>query len=132
MMHRPRTNTMPTGIWLAFIALAVQVLVPLFIAGDFAQATTRTSPDNTIVICSALGTTRIPAPQERSHHRHGLLNGCPICTALAAGHVYAPPAPIPLPIPQTAPTVPFHAVSGLSGTSARSVGYDSRAPPAIG
>jgi hypothetical protein len=131
--HRAREKaTAPTGAWLAFLALAIQVLLPFFIANDVALASTQTDPDYTIVICSAFGAAKVPAQQEGSHHRHGLLSGCPICTALTAGQAYTPGAPLTLPLPQTEAVVFLRVAYAPRAPSIATASYNSRAPPFIG
>src|SRR5258708_1038901 len=99
--RRTRKRVTPPGAWLAFLALAIQVLAPIFIADETALASTRAHTDSTTVICSASGRTTVPVQQDGSHHNHhGLLDGCPICTALAAGQAFTPALPLPLPRPQ--------------------------------
>lgn len=128
--HRARRGAVPPGAWLAFLALAIQVLAPFFIAGDLALASTRTGTEDTIVICSALGAKAVPAPKrEGNHHRHGILNGCPICTALAAGQSVTLPEPPTLPVPQTEAIVSLHATFGPSTSRFDAAAYNSRAPP---
>jgi hypothetical protein len=118
--HRALRKT-PRGAALAFLALAMQVLLPFFVAAEIAHAN---APGEAAIICSALG----PGAHEANGttgDRHGIAASCPICTALAAGQ--APPLPLP--------TALGHSVIAVADTSARAAlipsAYRSRAPPSI-
>ena len=130
--HRATKGAAPSGTWLAFLALAMHVLVPFFVAGDFASASTRANLADTIVICTAYGTKTVPVShQGESHHRHGLLNGCPICTALAAGQSVPLSEPPVLPLPQTEAIASLRAAASSRASSFSAAYYHSRAPPSI-
>ena len=49
--HRSASQT-PRGAWLAFVAVAMQVLVPFFLMVEIARAS---EPGGATVICSSLG-----------------------------------------------------------------------------
>jgi hypothetical protein len=124
--HRALRKT-PRGAVLAFLALALQVLLPFFVAAEIAHANAH---GDAAIICSALG----PGAHEANGttgDRHGIAASCPICTALAAGQGFAPPPAPPLPLP----TALGHSVVAVADTSARAAlipsAYRSRAPPSI-
>ncbi|HLI20722.1 MAG TPA: DUF2946 family protein [Stellaceae bacterium] len=127
LQQRQHHRKNPRGTLLAFIAVALQAMLPFFIAVELVRATNPAFAD-TIPICSSLGAT--------AHHNNGAASdqkggSCPICAAVAAAQSFtAPPAPaVPLPtvfirlVPTStdAPCLGFGALSP----------YQSRAPPAI-
>jgi len=115
----------PRGAWLAFFALAMQVLVPFFMAVEIAHAEV---PGGAAVICSALGHQ---TNQSGNATDHGLAEHCSICTTLAAAHAFTPPAAPPLPLPvavgQSGLTIIEVAQAALLVASP----YQSRGPPSI-
>ena len=112
------------GLSLAWLALAVQVLLPFLLAVDIARADAAGSLD--VPICSAS-----PA----IHHAPGQPNqqspveGCPICAAVAVGQTFTAPLAIPLPLPQGRVQLAL----GQDASSAAAIllvtAYRSRAPP---
>ncbi len=122
--HRSQTRP-PRGAWLAFLAVALQVLVPFFLMAQIARAD---EPGGAAVICSALGHT-----QQGSNNAadHGLADHCSICTTLAAAQALAPPAAPPLPLPATI----GRSILAIADVSAPALlihsPYQSRGPPSI-
>jgi hypothetical protein len=116
----------PRGAWLAFLALAMQVLVPFFMAVEIARAD---GPGAAAVICSAL---------EHSTHQgsgntgdQGLGDHCSICTTLAAAHAFAPPGGPPLPLPLSVGRTFLAASDTPQATLLVTSSYQSQGPPSI-
>jgi DUF2946 family protein len=117
----------PRGTLLAFLALAIQAMLPFFLAVEIARAANPAFAD-TVVICSALG-----------HHdsngttgdHHSIADGCPICTALAAGHGFTAPPTTPLPLPVACEGIALSAPNASAAALLATSSYQSRAPPAI-
>lgn len=122
--HRA-AQTRPRGAWLAFLAAAMQVFVPFFMAVEIARAEV---PGAAAVICSALGHD---THQSGNAKDHGLADHCSICTTLAAAQAFAPPAAPPLPLPTSIGHSDLTA-SDIAQTAllVRSP-YQSRGPPSI-
>src|SRR5690242_6820414 len=117
----------PRGAWLAFLAVAMQVLVPFFLMVEIARAN---EPGGAAVICSSLG--HDTHEEGGNSADHGLAaHCCSICTALSAAQGFAAPAALPLPllagIGERAFTAADVAQAALLATSS----YRSRGPPAI-
>src|SRR5690348_10411472 len=129
--HRRRPRTARSGAALAFLALAVQVLLPFLVAFDIALASRPAEAASASVICSVGFTETHTAPSSnRDTSHHGLSDNCPICTALAAGHAFTAASPVLLPLPRDAFVFAPDQVA-LQGTpAATAAAYDSRAPPA--
>ena len=125
-LRRHRKN--PRGTLLAFIAVAIQAMLPFFVAVAMVRASNPAFADS-IPICSSLG----PAGQHDSgtagDHRGG--GACPICAAVAAAQSFtAPPAPlVPLPVSCARIALPSTDTPRLSFKSASP--YQSRGPPTI-
>ena len=122
--HRAQTRAL-RGAWLAFLALAMQVLVPFFLMVEIARADT---PDGVAVICSALGHN---TQQNGSTSDHGLVDHCSICTTLAAAQAYAPPAAPPLPMPASISRSDLSAADSAQAALLVTSSYQSRGPPSI-
>jgi hypothetical protein len=123
----PQTRP-PRGAWLAFLALAIQVLLPFFLAVEIARAN---EPGSTVVICSALGAGAHHESNPSGSDRHGSIGSCPICTALAAGHGFtAPPAP-PQPLPVVGASVDLAATDAALVAPVAISFYQSRGPPSV-
>jgi hypothetical protein len=124
--HRSLRKT-PRGAVLAFLALAMQALLPFFVAAEIAHAN---APGEAAIICSALG----PGAHEAkgtTGDRHGIAASCPICTALAAGQGFVPAPPPPLPLP-AAVGRSLSAAADISPRAARiPSAYQSRGPPPV-
>jgi hypothetical protein len=117
----------PRGTLLAFLALAIQAMLPFFLAVEIARAANPAYAD-TVVICSALG--HHDSNGTTGDHR-GMADGCPICSALAASHAFTAPPATPLPLPVAcggvARATPDTATAAFFAASS----YQSRAPPII-
>lgn len=117
----------PRGTLLAFIAVAIQAMLPFFLAVEIARASNPAFGDS-IPICSSLGPAGHQTSGTAGDHQGGT---CPICAAVAAAQGFtAPPVP-PLPLPVAC----GHVVSATTDTPRLSFDaaspYQSRAPPAI-
>lgn len=117
----------PRGTLLAFLAVAIQAMLPFFLAVELVRASNPAFAD-TIPICSSLG----PA----AHHDDGAADDhqggrCPICAAVAAAQSFtSPPAPlVPLRIACVRIALPTTDIPRLSFDALPA--YQSRAPPAI-
>ncbi len=125
---RTRIGTVPAGIGMAFLAVAIQVLLPFLVAYEIALMASPAYAGTVTFICSASGThSQVPDGSNQSHH--GLSDGCPLCTAMAAGQAFTTPSPVALPLPRvvegdivTAPIAPRIAPIVAAP-------YQSRAPP---
>ena len=115
---------LPRGASLAFLAWVIQVLVPFFLMVEIAHAE---GPDGVAVICSALGHT----PQNGKASDRGLADHCPICTALATAHGFAPPAAPPLPLPVSIGHSDLSAAEFAQTSLLVTSSYQSRGPPSI-
>ena len=127
-VRRRHERKPPRGALLAWLAVAIQALLPFFIAVEIARASNPAYAD-TVVICSALG-----GPQHQSGtggDHHGVADGCPICTALAATHGGTAPLAAPLPLPGISSRVALTAHETSRLAFHLTAAYRSRAPPAI-
>jgi hypothetical protein len=122
--NRPQRKV-PRGALLAFLAVAMQVLVPFFLMVEIARADT---PDGVAVICSALGHN---TQQNGNTSDHGLADHCSICTTLAAAQAYAPPAAPPLPMPASISHSDLSAADSAQAALLVTSSYQSRGPPSI-
>jgi hypothetical protein len=122
--NRPQRKA-PRGALLAFLAVAMQVLVPFFLMVEIAHADT---PDGVAVICSALGHN---TQQNGNTSDHGLADHCSICTTLAAAQAYAPPAAPPLPMPASISHSDLSAADSAQAALLVTSSYQSRGPPSI-
>jgi hypothetical protein len=122
--NRPQRKA-PRGALLAFLAVAMQVLVPFFLMVEIARADT---PDGVAVICSALGHN---TQQNGNTSDHGLADHCSICTTLAAAQAYAPPAAPPLPMPASISHSDLSAADSAQAALLVTSSYQSRGPPSI-
>lgn len=118
----------PAGAWLAFLAIAIQVLLPFLVAYEIALAGSPAYADTLASICSASHPQpQIPDGSGQSHH--GPSGSCPICTAMAAAQAFTAPLPLVLPVPGAAGNdIPLAAVAWRPGSIAAAP-YQSRAPP---
>jgi len=122
--HRAQTPA-PRGAWLAFLALAMQVLVPFFMAVEIARAEV---PGAAAVICSALGHE---THEGNGDADHGLGDHCSICTTLAAAQGFAPPSAPPLPPPATVDRTILAAADIPQAALLVTLSYRSRGPPSV-
>lgn len=128
--HRSGVSTrQPAGAWLAFLAIAVQILLPFLVAYEIGLAG-RPADAATISICHTPAATA-PEQGSGSPTHHGLGDGCPICVALAAGQAFTAAAPVVLPVPQaTVLTLPLD-MQVLGAAAFAGASYNPRAPPTI-
>ncbi|HEY1503676.1 MAG TPA: DUF2946 domain-containing protein [Stellaceae bacterium] len=124
--HRLPPTRPPRGVWLAFFAVTLQVLLPFFLALQIAHAE---EPGSAAVICSALGhdTHQGSSPADQGQ----IDQCCSICTTLEAAQGFAPPMTLPLAMPAeigrnvlAASNVAWRALLIASP-------YQSRGPPSI-
>ncbi|HWE74574.1 MAG TPA: DUF2946 family protein [Stellaceae bacterium] len=123
--YRPAKTRPPRGAFLAFFAVAMQVLVPFFLMIAIARADT---PDGVAVICSALGHQTDPNGNTSDH---GLADHCSICTSLAAAQAFAPPAVPPLPLPASVGRSDLSAADVAQAALLVTASYQSRGPPSV-
>ena len=116
----------PRGAWLAFLALAMQVLVPFFMAVEIARAEV---PGGAAVICSALGHETHQGNGDAADH--GLADHCSICATLAAAQGFAPPGAPPLPLPATVDRTILVAADIPQAALLVTLSYQSRGPPSV-
>jgi hypothetical protein len=129
--QRRRPTTARSGAALAFLALAVQVLLPFLVAFDIAFASRSAEAEPIGIICSAgLADTHNSPSSNRATHHHGLSDNCPICAALAAGQAFTAASPILLPLPQGAFGFAGDRMAVQPTPAVTASAYDSRAPPA--
>ncbi len=130
--HRASRRAAPQGTWLAFLALAIQALLPFLLAYEIALGTTPAHAAGTTAICAASGSTTTPFSHQADHSsHHGLADGCPICLALAAGQAFTAISPVALPLPQTAAVTLSLAAQAPRALGGFSASYNPRAPPSI-
>jgi Protein of unknown function (DUF2946) len=120
----------PRGAWLAFLALAVQVLLPFLVAYDIALLSSPAYAGVT-VICSADGTHGTTpaqsAPDQQGHHV-----ACPLCTAMAAGQAFTAITPVAMPLPQPGRGVKIEAGAMRPSAAVTAAFYHPRGPPSFG
>lgn len=126
-LHRASRRAAPPGAWLAFLALAVQVLLPFLVAYEIALASSPAYAESDTFICSASGTHSVP----NEHTRHGLSQHCSICMALAASQGFTAAMPVALPLPRGAGRVELYVVSTPRASALAAASYNSRAPPTV-
>jgi len=120
----PQTRP-PRGVWLAFLALVIQVLLPFFLAVEIARAANPADPGG-IPICSSLG-----------HHDAGSASdqpssgSCPVCAAVAAGQSFTAAAPLAVPMPRFCGRADLSVARLRGATFLVSSPYQSRGPPSI-
>jgi hypothetical protein len=125
--RRHASGRRPRGAWLAFLALAMQVLVPFFLMGEVARAN---EPVRGAVICSVLGHNTHESGSNTTD-RGLAAHCCSICNALAAAQGFAPPAAPPLPLPRSIGPVTLVPVDVTPSVLVVTSPYQSRAPPSI-
>jgi Protein of unknown function (DUF2946) len=130
--RRKKAAPPPPGAWLAFLAIATQVLLPFLVAFEISLASSPAYADRTTFICSAsrLASPATPARNGRVTH-HGLSDGCPICTALAAGQAFTATSPVILPLPKAVATPAPERAHHFRAPAIAAASYLSRAPPSI-
>lgn len=127
LWQRQHHRKNPRGTLLAFFAVAMQAMLPFFVAVAMVRAANPAFAD-TIPICSSLGTA--------GHHDSGNAgdqgtSGCPICAAVAAGQSFTAPPVIAAPIPVACDRIVLSMVDAPQVIFAAASPYHSRGPPAI-
>lgn len=127
-LHRARQQLAPPGAWLAFLALAVQVLLPFVVAYDIALMSSPAYAGIT-AICSAGATHSVPAQgaPDQSHHAT-----CPLCTAMAAGQAFTAATPVFVPVPQPGKGLKIEAAPLHRDAAVTAASYQPRGPPSFG
>lgn len=115
------------GAWLAFLAVAVQMLLPFLVAYEIALAGSPAYADD-FPICHAAESSNT-APGSAGNHANP--DSCPICAALAVGQAFTTPPPIAAPLPQTLRHVEFDISVPVQRIALACTPYQSRAPPAL-
>lgn len=128
--HDRKRKALPQGFALAFLAVAIQLLLPFLVAFEIAAASTPAYAETT-TICLAAGSTALAAHPGGETTHHGLAEGCPICIALAAGQAFITPAPIAAPLPRVFRRVFFVSQLVSATTPLINASYNPRAPPSI-
>ena len=124
--QRRTKRAAPQGAWLAFLAVAIQILLPFLVAYEITLASTPARAEGTAVICSSA-----PASPQSDHAAHHGVAGhpCPICLASAASQAFTAAPPVALPLPRGAAIV-FHVAAPETRTGRSfAAPYQSRAPP---
>jgi hypothetical protein len=125
--HRVTRKRAPPGAPLAFLALALQVLIPFLVAYEISVLSSPAYAGDAI-ICSAAhaGSSHRSAPD---HTDHG---ACPLCVTLAAAQAFTNAAPVPLPVPRQVESITLQAGPARLVTTLAAAPYNPRAPPALG
>ena len=131
-LDRARNIQGRPGFWLAALAATVQVLLPFFVAAAIAQLNNPVFASLTFICAAYRGETSPPANRDQSNTHHGLVGGCPLCTALAAGQACTTAASTPLPTPAAAVAIAIEAAVISVPIFLAAASYRSRAPPVIG
>jgi hypothetical protein len=112
------------------LALALQVLLPFFVAYEIGVLSNPAYAETTI-ICSASGSHAVPIQQsgadQPDHAGH-----CSLCIALAAAHAFTAAAPGTLPLPYRVARITLQAAVSPHTFALLAASYRSRAPPFIG
>ena len=123
-MSLRRHRSPPRGMMLAFMALAIQALIPFFLAVEIARAANPIDAGN-IPLCSSV------AHHDGTTGDHPSNGSCPICAAVAAGYTFAAPQPLAVPLPRRCDSVALSVASLRGSSSFIAPAYQSRGPPAI-
>lgn len=126
-LHRHGKNR--RGTLLAFIAVAMQAMLPFFVAVALVRASDPAYA-GTIPICASPGTAGHGA-NGTSGDQHANCGDCPICTALAAGQAFTAPPTVPLPVPVSIGRIVLSATDTPQLSLLASSPYQSRGPPAL-
>ena len=119
--RRPRSFGFALRVALAIVAMAVETLIPLVVAGDIAAVQA-----NALPVCSAAG--QAPPTGDR-HHQPNAGGTSPICAALAAAAAITTPAAIPLPAPLGWRLIRPPVLASAGSFRAAPLSYDARGPP---
>jgi hypothetical protein len=126
-LHRTGKRAAPSGAWLAFLAIAVQILLPFLVAYEIALVSSPAYADRDAAICSASGTHSAPT----SHTKPGLCDQCPLCGAMAATQGFTTAIPVAVPLPRTTGSIVFDVATASHATHFAAASYNSRAPPTV-
>ena len=119
--RRTRSFGFALRVALAIVAMAVETLIPLVVAGDIAAVQA-----NALPVCSAAGHASLPADDSGKHRPAGT---SPICAALAAAAAMTTPAAIPLPAPLGWRLIRPPVLASAGSFRAAPLSYDARGPP---
>ncbi len=119
-----RRHRSPRGIFLAFIALAIQALIPFFLAVEIARAANPVDAGS-IPLCSSVAHHNGTTGDQPSN------GSCPICAAVAAGLTFSAPPPLAVPLPRRCDSADLSVAPLHSAFSFIAPAYQSRGPPAV-
>jgi hypothetical protein len=125
--HPTRRRAAPHGVWLAVLAIAGQVLLPFLIAVEIrvlAEDPSLVGGLDPPLICSHDSNDQPATPK-----RHNIA-ACPLCTALAAGHVIPLTTAAILPVPHGSALVADAAPTAIPPAPRLQAFYSARGPPA--
>jgi hypothetical protein len=132
-MRAKKSRSTIWAAWLGFLALALNLLVPIHIAFDLAQVVGDPAPcsahaegDDAERHLLALLTGHRDAGDKSDEH--GKTHACPVCSALGALAGFTPPAPPALSLPAPAGLPAAHFIIQAERVAAPAA-YRSRAPP---
>jgi hypothetical protein len=117
----------PRGSLLAFVAVAMQAMLPFFVAVALVRASNPAYADS-IPICSSLGTAG-HSDNGTNGEQHANCGDCPICTALAAGQAFLAPPTVPLPVPVSLGRIVLTTTDTPRLALLAASPYQSRGPP---
>jgi len=123
--QRWKRRRAPVGVAFAFLALAIQVLLPFVVAAEIdllGNPAYASAP-----ICSASLHEQQPGQQSD----HGLGTTCPLCLTLAASHGFTGASSAALPLPQGDGVAVDQIISPWQSATPVAASYNSRAPPVI-
>jgi hypothetical protein len=146
----PKKRYRKASVWLAFVAVLVQVLIPNIVAAEITLATSfglevgllscpfghlhaAALPAPAVHTHDGRADGGAPLPTDRSPDNGGLADGCSICIALHTGGQFMAPAEIQVAMPLAQPRV-LRETMRSDGYSAlvASAAYHARAPPMMG
>lgn len=127
--RRIREWSGPIGYALTFLALTIQVLLPVLVGLEITFADRLGI--GTATICSAVldGTPHGNNAPGSAHH--DLQDGCPLCSALAAAQGVTAPETTAFCPPATVIGVAFHSMALDARATHHIAVYKSRAPPSL-
>jgi Protein of unknown function (DUF2946) len=129
-MSRPKERRR-IAAWLGLVAFAIQVLIPLLVAGEISLADTGAYAGVfRLDICergaAPRGAGGVPAQTDPHQQHHAL---CPICLALVASPAFTQPAALPMPMPRAKAVAVALPETRPAPRPASLLVYRSRAPP---
>jgi hypothetical protein len=127
--RRSSRKLSPPGVWLAFLAVGIQFLLPLLVVYELVLASSPAYAD-TFTICSASSIhSQLPGGADPTHQAPS--DHCPICAAVAAGHGVTTPHLVALPLPSVVARDHVIVASAIRATAIDAAPYQSRAPPSL-